>query len=841
LYEYNPWAGLLPDLTADPSGDGVTSLPPMGGASPGIFDDLVNVGQSIISGTLIPVADFLAGKIADVLRQVWASTQGALNTFEGVAYQYTRGYLLGLVPAGLHASFPLLSQLAGFPHGYLQTLTNGIIVQALWNVMNQVGAWVRDRIKELLGFAGWGFGTMIDAVGHVGSVWANWTVARGRDFLGFAGWGFGTMIDAVGYASSVWAKWVFEGLRAALGFAGWGFGTMIDAVSHVSTVWSKWVADRIKEFLGFAGWGFGTMIDAVGHVGSTWGKWVADRIKEFLGFAVKGFGNMADFVIRQFQDVSSWIWNSIAVPIFDELRKIPGYIVAGAQDIFGFLVDALEKVLLGPIDAMVDLVEHKLSIPGRMLRGEYPDGFALLDDLLDPPPELLRGFTGLLILPFMIAGAMYGALGAFGPTYWEGPKQELLRKIAPTLLTPDDVQEAWNRELISEATAIDQLRRRGFGGEVLEAMQAMRFRLPGLSDLTRMAVREVFDPGQRSALTLDADYPGVLTDHARAIGLEEEWARNLWAAHWDLPSPTQGYEMLHRGIISEGQLQDLLRALDFAPVWRGRLQEISYNPLTRVDIRRMYAAGVISIQEVDKAYRDIGYNAENARRLTEFTQRNYSPDEQTTTDLNRALTASQIRTAYRRHIVTRDDAVSRLVEIGYDAEEADFQLALDDYQMANNPLTEAGAPIRELTVASIRQAYREGIYSYDQAVVELETLGFLGAEADVMLALDDLQLARDLTSARIALVRERYIGFTIDASGARAELDAAGVAPRRQDLLLAEWEAEAERGTRRLTVAEVFRLLARGVFNADQAFAYLLRLGYNQADADALFELRAGA
>ena len=205
------------------------------------------------------------------------------------------------------------------------------------------------------------------------------------------------------------------------------------------------------------------------------------------------------------------------------------------------------------------------------------------------------------------------------------------------------------------------------------------------------------------------------------------------------------------------------------------------------------------------------------------------------------LTAAQVRTAYRRHIVTRDDALTRLVEIGYDAEEADFQLALDDSQLATNPLTESGAPIRDLTVATIRQAYREGLMSYDQATAELETLGFLGAEADVMLALDDLQAARDLTNAEIALVRERYIGFTISAAAARAELEAAGLSERRQNLLLAEWAAEAERGTRKLTVAEVFRARDRRLIDDDEALGRLLILGYSEADANIIFDLRGAA
>ncbi|GAG78096.1 unnamed protein product, partial [marine sediment metagenome] len=87
------------------------------------------------------------------------------------------------------------------------------------------------------------------------------------------------------------------------------------------------------------------------------------------------------------------------------------------------------------------------------------------------------------------------------------------------------------------------------------------------------------------------------------------------------PSPQQGFDMLHRGVISDDELNMLLRALDVMPFWRDKLTQIAFRPLTRVDVRRMYKQGVLTETEVYESYLIAGYNEQNAERMAEFTVR----------------------------------------------------------------------------------------------------------------------------------------------------------------------------------------------------------------------------
>ncbi|GAH81965.1 unnamed protein product, partial [marine sediment metagenome] len=117
-----------------------------------------------------------------------------------------------------------------------------------------------------------------------------------------------------------------------------------------------------------------------------------------------------------------------------------------------------------------------------------------------------------------------------------------------------------------------------------------------------MAVREAFTPAIAKKFGQYEDFPPDFEKYAGMKGLSKEWAERYWAAHWSLPSPSQGYDMLHRGIIDNKELFMLMKALDIMPFWRDKLMQMSYHLLTRVDIRRMYKAGVLTEAEVYESY-----------------------------------------------------------------------------------------------------------------------------------------------------------------------------------------------------------------------------------------------
>lgn len=147
----------------------------------------------------------------------------------------------------------------------------------------------------------------------------------------------------------------------------------------------------------------------------------------------------------------------------------------------------------------------------------------------------------------------------------------------------------------------------------------LAYPIPPVQDIITMAVREAFTPEIANRFGQYEGLPAPYVEWAQKKGLTQEWAERYWAAHWSLPSVQQGFEMLHRGIIDRDTLELLMRALDIMPFWRDKLIQMSYRPLTRVDVRRMYQVGTLDEQGVKKAYQDVGYSDANSDLMTDFT------------------------------------------------------------------------------------------------------------------------------------------------------------------------------------------------------------------------------
>ena len=222
----------------------------------------------------------------------------------------------------------------------------------------------------------------------------------------------------------------------------------------------------------------------------------------------------------------------------------------------------------------------------------------------------------------------------------------------------------WQRKILDDGALSTALRQRGYDEAWISRLKRGALYIPPVQDLITMAVREVFSPEVAGRFGQFDDYPAELTEHAALLGMDAETARNYWAAHWGLPSPTMGFEMLHRGIIDKPDLQLLLRSLDVMPYWRDRVIQLSYSVYTRVDIRRMHAEGVLTRAEVYKAHLELGYDEEKAERLTEFVVKlNGKKAGDDAADLS-SLSRSSILGFFRDGTISREQAIKLLVQGG---------------------------------------------------------------------------------------------------------------------------------------------------------------------------------
>lgn len=186
----------------------------------------------------------------------------------------------------------------------------------------------------------------------------------------------------------------------------------------------------------------------------------------------------------------------------------------------------------------------------------------------------------------------------------------------------DAVYMLRNRGIIPDDSSAEWfIQKLGFSAAGAQTMLNLRWVIPPLTDIIRLAVREAFSPEAIEAFDLMQHYPEELTGWAEKQGLSRDWAEKYWIAHWDLPSLQQGFEMMWRTDFSEEDLDLLMRFADVNPYFRPYLKKIAHRPYTRVDARRMADVGVLDRKQLKIAYKDIGYDEEHAEAMTEFTER----------------------------------------------------------------------------------------------------------------------------------------------------------------------------------------------------------------------------
>jgi hypothetical protein len=283
--------------------------------------------------------------------------------------------------------------------------------------------------------------------------------------------------------------------------------------------------------------------------------------------------------------------------------------------------------------------------------------------------------------------------------------------------------DLWNRGEIAEADVDRALRQSNLKPEWFANFKALRYFIPSVADLVRFAVREVFTPDIRRQYGLDDEFPADFEREGAKRGLSPEWARAYWAAHWELPSIEQAFRMLHRRLIGFPDLNTLLRTKDVMPYWRERLTQIAYLVPGRVDLRRMFRAGVISEAQVYDGYLDLGYAPDTARTLTDFaiSEKQDAATRGSLLPMYRRRVVAAAHREYTSRQITEAEARSALGQIGIPAATIADLFPLWDL--------ERGLKRRELTEADIRAAFKKDQYTEAEALAELGERGMSSADA----------------------------------------------------------------------------------------------------------------
>ena len=259
---------------------------------------------------------------------------------------------------------------------------------------------------------------------------------------------------------------------------------------------------------------------------------------------------------------------------------------------------------------------------------------------------------------------------------------EQVFKMSEHLLNAQEYITLGRRDELGDDWIRTKLKGLGYKEDEIDNLIRVSEFYPSPIDLVRFAVREVYTGEVIAKFGMSEGLPPEFMAEAAKVGLSEEQAKNYWMAHWELPSAGMGYAMLQRGIIDKETLQLLMKSLDVMPYWQEKLIELSYKPLTRVDVRRMYRTGTLDEAGLKKAYMDTGYNEENAMKLVDFTVKFENQDAV-------GLTRSSVIKAFKDDLIVVAQLRSFLESFGYSDNVVSFWINMAEFEKVQSDLKDA--------------------------------------------------------------------------------------------------------------------------------------------------------
>lgn len=141
------------------------------------------------------------------------------------------------------------------------------------------------------------------------------------------------------------------------------------------------------------------------------------------------------------------------------------------------------------------------------------------------------------------------------------------------------------------------------------------------------------------------------------------------------------------------------------------------------------------------------------------------------------------------------------------------------------------ATARHLAVGTITKLYTDQVIDRSAASGMMTALGYEAHEADLELALADLHASLAAEAKAVSKVSTLYIARKISKATAVTLLDDLGVPTSQRDVLLKTWDLEKAASVRILTPAEVESAVYYEIMTFAQGQAELVAMGYTQYDA----------
>ncbi|MHA1614437.1 MAG: hypothetical protein ACTSYJ_06290, partial [Candidatus Thorarchaeota archaeon] len=180
-------------------------------------------------------------------------------------------------------------------------------------------------------------------------------------------------------------------------------------------------------------------------------------------------------------------------------------------------------------------------------------------------------------------------------------------------------------------------------------------------------------------------------------------------------------------------------------------------------------------------------------------------------------------------IIEEDELRARLLELGYSLRDAERMIQFyKTYRMSDE---------RDLTLTQIKTAYNYREIDFDTAARYLQDMGYDRDEAELILAIEDAKKEEKKVKDRINAISSLFRKGVITQEEALMRLDALNLNSEYRDDVIEEVMLDRLGATRLPTKTDLEKFLKAGVITEQEYIERMQRLGYREEDAKLYLKL----
>jgi hypothetical protein len=144
---------------------------------------------------------------------------------------------------------------------------------------------------------------------------------------------------------------------------------------------------------------------------------------------------------------------------------------------------------------------------------------------------------------------------------------------------------------------------------------------------------------------------------------------------------------------------------------------------------------------------------------------------------------------------------------------------------------------KDLSQAMVVELYQAGLEDETWALARLGELGYNSDEAESVLLVNEARRLLSSLNAAIGKIHAHYVNHDVGREATIGQLDKLTIGAEARNRLLDLWDIERDANVRRLTSAQVGQALKHSLITAADAHDRWVQMGYPDADATVLVEL----